>query len=258
MAAFKVVIPARYASSRLPAKPLLDLGGKPMVVRVAERAALSGAEEICKLAFFRHAMEKEGFTPGTIGDFHKNNKLEAAAKSAAEKTNGILLDYEDVPGYLKIMRNTFWPFASFYVLMGRNLFGGKLGSPKRIMATMAAIGGIQSLLNNTEQGQEISERVRFDPSNIIPFFAPMAGSAPGGRSLLEEVASPLVPNGVLRIPYDLARGQDRYGREIDDGLAYTIKQLLPSWTYKVPQDLSEGNTLGALSTLLGSPVRPVN
>lgn len=46
MAAFKVVIPARYASTRLPAKPLLDLGGKPMVVRVAERAKLSGAEEI--------------------------------------------------------------------------------------------------------------------------------------------------------------------------------------------------------------------
>ena len=44
--AFKVVIPARYASTRLPGKPLLDLGGKPMVVRVAERARLSGAEEV--------------------------------------------------------------------------------------------------------------------------------------------------------------------------------------------------------------------
>ena len=43
---FKVVVPARYASTRLPAKPLLDLGGKPMVVRVAERGVLSGAEEI--------------------------------------------------------------------------------------------------------------------------------------------------------------------------------------------------------------------
>lgn len=43
---FKVVIPARYASTRLPGKPLLDLGGKPMVVRVAERARLSGAREI--------------------------------------------------------------------------------------------------------------------------------------------------------------------------------------------------------------------
>ena len=44
---FKVVIPARYASTRLPAKPLLDLGGKPMVVRVAERALQSGASEVC-------------------------------------------------------------------------------------------------------------------------------------------------------------------------------------------------------------------
>lgn len=43
---FKIVVPARYASTRLPAKPLLDLGGKPMVVRVAERAALSGADEV--------------------------------------------------------------------------------------------------------------------------------------------------------------------------------------------------------------------
>jgi 3-deoxy-manno-octulosonate cytidylyltransferase (CMP-KDO synthetase) len=43
---FKVVVPARYASTRLPAKPLLDLGGKPMVARVAERAVLSGAEEV--------------------------------------------------------------------------------------------------------------------------------------------------------------------------------------------------------------------
>lgn len=43
---FKAVVPARYASTRLPAKPLLDLGGKPMVVRVAERARLSGAEEV--------------------------------------------------------------------------------------------------------------------------------------------------------------------------------------------------------------------
>ena len=43
---FKVVIPARYASTRLPGKPLLDLGGKPMLVRVAERAVQSGATEI--------------------------------------------------------------------------------------------------------------------------------------------------------------------------------------------------------------------
>ena len=43
---FTVIIPARYASSRFPGKPLADLGGKPMVVRVAERAMKSGAAEV--------------------------------------------------------------------------------------------------------------------------------------------------------------------------------------------------------------------
>jgi 3-deoxy-manno-octulosonate cytidylyltransferase (CMP-KDO synthetase) len=40
---FGVIIPARYASKRLPGKPLIDLGGKPMVVRVLEVAAQAGA-----------------------------------------------------------------------------------------------------------------------------------------------------------------------------------------------------------------------
>lgn len=44
--AFTVIIPARLASTRLPNKPLADLGGKPMVVRVAERARASGATRI--------------------------------------------------------------------------------------------------------------------------------------------------------------------------------------------------------------------
>jgi len=43
---FTVLIPARYASSRLPGKALADLGGKPMVVRVAERARESGARRV--------------------------------------------------------------------------------------------------------------------------------------------------------------------------------------------------------------------
>lgn len=43
---FIVIIPARLASTRLPNKPLADLGGKPMVVRVAERAQQSGAARI--------------------------------------------------------------------------------------------------------------------------------------------------------------------------------------------------------------------
>ena len=43
---FTVIIPARLASTRLPNKPLADIAGLPMIVRVAQRAALSGAGQI--------------------------------------------------------------------------------------------------------------------------------------------------------------------------------------------------------------------
>ena len=43
---FTVLIPARLASTRLPDKPLADIGGKPMIVRVAERAEASGAAQV--------------------------------------------------------------------------------------------------------------------------------------------------------------------------------------------------------------------
>ena len=44
--AFTVLIPARFASTRLHGKPLADIAGKPMVVRVAERAQGSGAARV--------------------------------------------------------------------------------------------------------------------------------------------------------------------------------------------------------------------
>ncbi len=43
---YHVVIPARHASTRLPGKPLLDIGGMPMIQRVVEQAAASHADEI--------------------------------------------------------------------------------------------------------------------------------------------------------------------------------------------------------------------
>lgn len=44
--AFKVVIPARYASTRLPGKPLRLIAGKPMVAHVCERALEANADEV--------------------------------------------------------------------------------------------------------------------------------------------------------------------------------------------------------------------
>jgi 3-deoxy-manno-octulosonate cytidylyltransferase (CMP-KDO synthetase) len=43
---FRVVIPARYASSRLPGKPLANIGGRPMVLRVLDRALQAGAASV--------------------------------------------------------------------------------------------------------------------------------------------------------------------------------------------------------------------
>jgi 3-deoxy-manno-octulosonate cytidylyltransferase (CMP-KDO synthetase) len=77
MTAFTVVIPARLASSRLERKALADLGGKSMVVRVAERAAQSKAqqvvvatdaleiESVCKAAGFSVVMTRSEHPSGT-------------------------------------------------------------------------------------------------------------------------------------------------------------------------------------------------
>jgi 3-deoxy-manno-octulosonate cytidylyltransferase (CMP-KDO synthetase) len=43
---FKVVIPARYGSTRLPAKALAPIGGRPMIQWVIEAASRSGADEV--------------------------------------------------------------------------------------------------------------------------------------------------------------------------------------------------------------------
>jgi 3-deoxy-manno-octulosonate cytidylyltransferase (CMP-KDO synthetase) len=43
---FVVAIPARYAATRLPGKPLVSIGGEPMVLQVARRALAAGAEQV--------------------------------------------------------------------------------------------------------------------------------------------------------------------------------------------------------------------
>jgi len=54
---FSVIIPARLGSTRLPGKPLADLAGKPMVVRVAEQARLSGADLVVVACDHPHILE---------------------------------------------------------------------------------------------------------------------------------------------------------------------------------------------------------
>ncbi len=46
MSSYKIVIPARFGSSRLPGKPLIDLAGKPMIQHVYERALATGVQDV--------------------------------------------------------------------------------------------------------------------------------------------------------------------------------------------------------------------
>jgi 3-deoxy-manno-octulosonate cytidylyltransferase (CMP-KDO synthetase) len=62
---FTIVIPARYASSRLPGKPLVELDGKPMIVRVCENAARASATALCVATDderIRAVVQAAGFT----------------------------------------------------------------------------------------------------------------------------------------------------------------------------------------------------
>ena len=64
---FNVLIPARMASSRLPNKPLADIAGLPMVVRVAQRAMLSQARQVVvaaddeRISDFRQRIDHANF-----------------------------------------------------------------------------------------------------------------------------------------------------------------------------------------------------
>ncbi len=75
MAEFVVVIPSRYASTRLPGKPLVDIAGKPMIRHVHERARESGATEVVIATDderIADAAESFGATVCMTGDQHRS------------------------------------------------------------------------------------------------------------------------------------------------------------------------------------------
>lgn len=85
MTAFTVIIPARISSSRLPEKALADIGGKPMVVRAAERAALSAATQVLVATDHQHiaqACAQHGFAAVMTDSRHNSgtNRLAEAVQ----------------------------------------------------------------------------------------------------------------------------------------------------------------------------------
>ena len=68
---FTVIIPARLASTRLPNKPIADICGKPMIVRVAEQALKSGASRVICAVFSQFFQMKSGWIPFVLGLRHR-------------------------------------------------------------------------------------------------------------------------------------------------------------------------------------------
>lgn len=84
---FVVIIPARYASTRLPGKVLLDIGGKPMVIRVADQARASGAAEVVIAtdhADIAHAARQHGYTAAMTRSDHASG-TDRIAEVAAQR-----------------------------------------------------------------------------------------------------------------------------------------------------------------------------
>ncbi|KGF66802.1 3-deoxy-manno-octulosonate cytidylyltransferase [Hoeflea sp. BAL378] len=99
-----VIIPARMASARLPGKPLADIGGQPMVVRVARQAALADIGRVAVATDSREiasAVEAAGFEAVMTRDDHQSGSdrvFEAACRMDPEGRARIILNVQgDIP-----------------------------------------------------------------------------------------------------------------------------------------------------------------
>jgi 3-deoxy-manno-octulosonate cytidylyltransferase (CMP-KDO synthetase) len=96
---FTVIIPARYASTRFPGKPLADIRGKPMVVRVCEQAMKSGAARVVVAtddSRIRRAVAAGGFQAILTKKSHASgtDRLAEAARKLRLKERDIVVNVQ--------------------------------------------------------------------------------------------------------------------------------------------------------------------
>ncbi|WP_129140092.1 3-deoxy-manno-octulosonate cytidylyltransferase [Modicisalibacter coralii] len=137
---FVVVIPARYASSRLPGKPLADIAGVPMVVRVWQRALDSGAARVVVAtddARIRAAVEAAGGEALMTRDDHPSgtDRLAEVAQSLQLADETIVVNVQGDEPLL--------PPASIAQVAAR-----LADDPEAAIATLAEpIGDVEALFN---------------------------------------------------------------------------------------------------------------
>ena len=82
---FTVIIPARLASTRLPDKALADIAGLPMIVRVAQQAAKSMAQNIIVATDHQDILDRLGGFPATdTGSQHLRHEFPAHARAGPD------------------------------------------------------------------------------------------------------------------------------------------------------------------------------
>ncbi len=126
---FVVVIPARYASTRLPGKPLADICGKPMIQHVYEKAILSGASrviiatdhqgvfEVAESFGADVVMTNENHTSGTERLAEVVDKLDLPTDTIVVNVQGDepLLAFENVQQVATLLANSDAPMATLSV-----------------------------------------------------------------------------------------------------------------------------------------------
>jgi 3-deoxy-manno-octulosonate cytidylyltransferase (CMP-KDO synthetase) len=96
---FTVIVPARYASTRFPGKPLCDLAGRPMVVHVCERAKKSGAAAVHVATDDERiaaAVRSHGFSAVMTSPDHPSgtDRLAEAAKKLRLKDSAVVVNVQ--------------------------------------------------------------------------------------------------------------------------------------------------------------------
>ncbi len=79
---YVVIVPARLASTRLPQKPLVDIGGKPMLLRVLQQASQSGAQQVIAAVeddILFNTVTAAGYQAVRTGDCSSGSERVAAA-----------------------------------------------------------------------------------------------------------------------------------------------------------------------------------
>ena len=182
---FCVLIPARLASTRLPDKPLADIGGQPMVVRVAQRASASSAEACGRRR--RQCRDRAGVPgPRRGSDPDPRPTMPSGSDRLAEACDLLGLAGQDVVVNVQGDEPLIEPALIDAV-------AAKLQAhPEASMSTAAHRDRKRRRIHQSERGEGRARCAPASPSTSA------ARRCPGGATVLPQVSSPCRSSRPLR------------------------------------------------------------